>query len=191
MYRSLIVKPIVATSRLAALQRVCAVNVRCMSSTNSTESYTDRQAKLGRPVSPHVTIYRSVFFFIPFSFSFSSHAHRSTTKKRFPMAAITSIMNRFTGMALTAGITGIAALSLVGADVSAIMTAVGNAPAVGVLAKFAVGFPLTYHYLGGLRHTVWDKLPENSINNESVLRSSYLLLGSATAISVVVAFVKI
>lgn len=58
MYRSLIVKPtLVATaaSRSAQWQRrVCAANVRCL----STESYTDRQAKLGRPVSPHVTIYR-------------------------------------------------------------------------------------------------------------------------------------
>jgi succinate dehydrogenase (ubiquinone) cytochrome b560 subunit len=107
------------------------------------------------------------------------------------MAAITSIMNRFTGMALTVGITGIGALALVGADVPGVMTAVGNAPAVGILAKFAVGFPLTYHYLGGLRHTVWDKMPENNINNESVLQSSYLLLGSATAISVALAFVKI
>ena len=28
----------------------------------SVESYTDRQAKTGRPVSPHVTIYRSVAY---------------------------------------------------------------------------------------------------------------------------------
>jgi hypothetical protein len=34
-------------------------------------------------------------------------------------------------------------------------------------------------------------MPENNINNESVLQSSYLLLGSATAISVALAFVKI
>jgi len=57
MYRSLIVKPtlvVTAASRSAQWQRVCAANVRCL----STESYTDRQAKLGRPVSPHVTIYR-------------------------------------------------------------------------------------------------------------------------------------
>lgn len=45
----------------------------------STESYTERQAKLGRPVSPHVTIYK------------------------FPITAVSSIMNRFTGVALWIG----------------------------------------------------------------------------------------
>lgn len=43
------------------------------------ESYTERQAKLGRPLSPHVTIYK------------------------FPAAALTSIVNRVTGVALSAG----------------------------------------------------------------------------------------
>ncbi len=41
------------------------------------DSYTERQAKLNRPVSPHVTIYA------------------------FPVVAISSIMNRVTGVALS------------------------------------------------------------------------------------------
>ena len=45
----------------------------------STESYTERQAKLGRPISPHVTIYK------------------------FPITAISSIANRFAGIALWIG----------------------------------------------------------------------------------------
>lgn len=45
----------------------------------SQDSYTARQIKLGRPVSPHVTIYK------------------------FPIAAISSISNRFTGLALSIG----------------------------------------------------------------------------------------
>ena len=44
-----------------------------------TESYTERMNKTGRPISPHVTIYK------------------------FPPAAITSILNRFTGIALFGG----------------------------------------------------------------------------------------
>ena len=43
------------------------------------ESYTEKQAKLGRPVSPHVTIYK------------------------FPITALTSITNRVTGVALSVG----------------------------------------------------------------------------------------
>lgn len=54
-----------------------AVTSRALSS--EKESYTARQAKTGRPVSPHVTIYD------------------------FPAAALTSIANRVTGIALVAG----------------------------------------------------------------------------------------
>jgi succinate dehydrogenase (ubiquinone) cytochrome b560 subunit len=50
------------------------------SSSKSDElSYTERQTKLGRPVSPHVTVYK------------------------FPVAALSSIANRVTGVGLSAG----------------------------------------------------------------------------------------
>lgn len=52
------------------------VNVRGLS---TQESYTEKQIKKGRPVSPHVTIYK------------------------FPLAAITSITNRVTGVILSVG----------------------------------------------------------------------------------------
>ena len=45
----------------------------------ATETYTEKQAKKGRPVSPHVTIYK------------------------FPPAALSSITNRVTGVVLTGG----------------------------------------------------------------------------------------
>jgi hypothetical protein len=49
------------------------------SSSVCCESYSQRQEKQGRPVSPHVTIYK------------------------FPVTALTSITNRATGVALSAG----------------------------------------------------------------------------------------
>ncbi len=106
------------------------------------------------------------------------------------MGAITSIMNRITGVALSAGITGMGALALAGSDVPSLMTTIGSIPALGVVAKFAVGFPLIYHYLGGVRHTIWDKAPENTLTNEEVERSSYILLGSSTAVAVILSFVS-
>ena len=53
--------------------------IKAIQFSNATESYTERQAKKGRPVSPHVTIYK------------------------FPITAISSITNRATGVALTVG----------------------------------------------------------------------------------------
>lgn len=55
------------------------VATRVLSSTPKKESYTARQLKTGRPISPHVEIYD------------------------FPPAAISSITNRITGVALVGG----------------------------------------------------------------------------------------
>ena len=66
-------------------------------STQTTETYSERQAKKGRPVSPHATIYA------------------------FPVTAISSITNRVTGVALSAGLFGIGAYSLIGGDAGLLM----------------------------------------------------------------------
>jgi succinate dehydrogenase (ubiquinone) cytochrome b560 subunit len=62
------------------------------------------------------------------------------------------------------------------------MMGLGNS-SIGPLAKFAVAFPLAYHWLGGVRHTVWDKMPE-TVTNASVEQSSYALFGGAAVASV-------
>ena len=107
------------------------------------------------------------------------------------MAAITSIMNRITGVALSVGVTGIGALALVGADVPSVMSSLGSITVIGTLAKFSVGFPLVYHYLGGVRHLVWDKMPEAPPTNEEVSKASYALLRSATALCVILVLNKV
>jgi hypothetical protein len=69
------------------LRTVCQTQIRAFKPVASksavralaTETYTEKQAKLGRPVSPHVTIYK------------------------FPAAALSSITNRVTGVVLTGG----------------------------------------------------------------------------------------
>lgn len=41
-----------------------------------------------------------------------------------------------------------------------------------------------YHFLGGVRHTLWDRNPEKMLNNKDAERSSYLLIGSSAAAAV-------
>ena len=82
--------------------------------------------------------------------------------------------------------TGIGALALGGADVGAIMSTIGDMAVIGNVAKFSVAFPLVYHYLGGVRHLVWDRMPE-LLENDKVEKSSMALIGASTAISVAVA----
>jgi len=110
---------------------------------------------------------------------------------KFPITAISSITNRVTGVALTAGVTVIGGLTLVGGDATALMSTIGNTPILGTVAKATVAFPLVFHYLGGIRHIMWDKMPETHLNNESVEKSSYMLIGSSAAITLGLALISI
>ena len=123
----------------------------------------DRSAKKGRPVSPHVQVYA------------------------FPITAISSITNRVTGVALSVGVTGIGCITLLGGDAPMLMSTIGSS-VVGPLAKIVVSFPLVYHYLGGVRHYLWDNDPE-MLGNEAVTKSSYYLFGATGAITLMLGLV--
>lgn len=100
-------------------------------------------------------------------------------------------MNRVTGVALSVGITGVGSLALAGCDLPSLAALLGSITLVGPLAKFAVSFPLVYHYLGGVRHTVWDRIPESTLTTEEVTKSSYLLLGASVIASVGIALITV
>jgi succinate dehydrogenase (ubiquinone) cytochrome b560 subunit len=67
------------------------------------------------------------------------------------------------------------------------MSTIGGMPYIGMVGKFAVAFPLVYHYLGGLRHVIWDKFPETTLNNDEVEKSSYGIIGGAAVIGAIAA----
>lgn len=84
------------------------------------------------------------------------------------------------------GLTAIGGLSLIGCDPHSLLATIGSISVVGHVAKFGVAFPLVFHYLGGLRHLIWDRNPD-MLENDQVEQSSKLLIGGATLISVGVA----
>jgi succinate dehydrogenase (ubiquinone) cytochrome b560 subunit len=115
----------------------------------------------GRPVSPHVTIYA------------------------FPMAAISSITNRVTGVALSLGAAGLGAAEILGGSGTSLslMQTIGDSNILlTAAAKFSVSFPIVYHYSGALRHLAWDSKPEY-LTLPGVERSSYYLFGGSLALS--------
>lgn len=132
------------------------------------QNYNERMSRTGRPVSPHVTIYQ------------------------FPITALTSIANRVTGVALSIGAAGIATVELVngsGSSMQLMQDIASTGPLVAGAAKFSVAFPLTYHYLGGVRHLAWDHFPETMLNNVGVEKASYILAASSLVLSAGLAFV--
>jgi len=125
------------------------------------QNYSERMARTGRPVSPHLTIYS------------------------FPVGALSSITNRVTGVALTFGAAGVGAIELLGGSGAAagLLQDIGSSGAlVGCTAKFAVAFPCVYHYIGAIRHLAWDNRPE-LLENTDVEKASIALFGSSLLIS--------
>jgi succinate dehydrogenase (ubiquinone) cytochrome b560 subunit len=126
-----------------------------------SQNYSTRMKKLGRPVSPHVTIYA------------------------FPVAALSSITNRVTGCALACGFATLGGVELLMGSGSALglMQTVGSQGfVIATTAKFAVAFPLAFHYMGAMRHFAWDYKPD-LLSNQDAEKTSYYMFGGATAVS--------
>merc|ERR1711998_355247 len=122
-------------------------------------SYSEKQEKLGRPVSPHVFIYA------------------------WPPVAISSITNRFTGVGLSIGMFGMGAVAMTGGDCAALASSLG-ASSIGPLVKASVAFPLAYHYIAGVRHVMWDNKTE-TLQNDQCEKTSYMVLGAGGAVALV------
>ena len=134
---------------------------RPMSTSPAKPSYTERMDKTGRPVSPHLMIYR------------------------LPLIAWSSVTVRITGVVGSAMAVGIAGLTIIGGNNFVSDTVERGAAAYPQLvlpAKFAIAWPLTYHWLGNMRHMYWD-LTAKGFNNITMLHTSYGIVAATTAIS--------
>lgn len=109
---------------------------------------------------------------------------------KFPFGAISSVLNRATGVALSAGFALAGYVALTGDLPGALAAFRADHPLLAVPVKFAVAYPLAYHYLGGVRHFVWDlhRIGNNAdktslLEKDKVEQSSKVLLGVSVAIA--------
>ena len=107
-------------------------------------------------ISPHVNIYK------------------------FPITAISSIMNRVTGL----GITGIYVISgsmlLFNKNPITYYEKLDKYPKTAI--NYGIIFPTFYHTFGGIRHFIWDKYP-HLLSNVKVTQSSIGIIGLSIASS--------
>ena len=92
----------------------------------------------------------------------------------FPISAITSILNRITGTALTGMYIGGGFSKIGGYDMISFYESLSKLQKTGV--DLCLLFPTIYHTFGGIRHFLWDAYPK-LLTNQKVTRSSYFLLG--------------
>mmetsp|Transcript_2438 Transcript_2438/g.6234 ORF Transcript_2438/g.6234 Transcript_2438/m.6234 type:complete len:209 (-) Transcript_2438:230-856(-) len=93
----------------------------------------------------------------------------------FPWAAISSITNRVTGVVLAGGVYGASAIALTG-NIGNTVNMIANWPGIITFpVKFAIAYTVFYHYMGAVRHFVWD---HHKIGNQAD-KTSLLELGPA------------
>ncbi|CAG4974994.1 unnamed protein product [Parnassius apollo] len=129
------------------------------------EHYDDKNARLKRPMSPHLTIYSP------------------------QLTSMLSITHRVAGMMLSGYISalGIGALVLPN-DVSHYITMIEGlnmSPATLFLAKVIIAAPFGYHFANGLRHLYWDTAKGLTI--KEVYTTGYVMLATAAAITLFLA----
>ena len=102
---------------------------------------------------------------------------------KMPPAAISSIVNRVTGVAMTGGMLALAGAGLTGDTVALIEAFKALGPVAVLPAKVGVTFPVLFHLLGGVRHLVWDsskignQVGASMLDRAAVEQSSYFLFG--------------
>ncbi|XP_044740450.1 succinate dehydrogenase cytochrome b556 subunit-like [Chrysoperla carnea] len=129
------------------------------------EDHNERNLKLGRPQSPHLTIYAP------------------------QLTSMLSITHRFTGVALWgyATIFGVSALFMHDFETVARTIEGWELPAVVLLAgKGIIAFPFAYHTCNGIRHLCWDMgkfltIKEVYLTGYAMLGASALLTGALLA----------
>ena len=81
-----------------------------------------------------------------------------------------------------AGTTGIGLMALPNSNGPAELAQSVASSSAAPVAKFVVGFPLVYHFMGACRHAVWD-LTAKGFTNVAMLQSSYALVAASTVVS--------
>merc|ERR1712176_388775 len=102
----------------------------------------------------------------------------------FPIAALSSITTRITGVVLSGAIAAGGLISLGSDPALAIDSFKQSFPMLVPPLKFALSFPFVFHTLSGFRHLYWD-FTCKGISNPGAAASSKFLFGAAVAGSLV------
>ncbi|XP_075226752.1 succinate dehydrogenase cytochrome b560 subunit, mitochondrial-like isoform X2 [Lycorma delicatula] len=145
---------------ISGLQQSRCVVLRPIKSQNELhESYENKNERLGRPMSPHVTIYKMQFQ------SYLSIFHRMTGLVTYGYFYFLAAGTFFCPFTYPEAITMIQDAHL--------------NPVLIYGAKFVLAFPFAYHFSNGLRHLIWDATAK-FLTIPGVFSSGYAVLGLAT-----------
>lgn len=99
---------------------------------------------------------------------------------KFPITAISSIMNRVTGLSITGIYVLSGSMLLFNKNPMTYYEKLHNYPKTAI--NYGIIFPTFYHTFGGIRHFIWDKYP-HLLSNVKVTQSSIGVIGLSIASS--------
>ncbi|XP_019867749.2 succinate dehydrogenase cytochrome b560 subunit, mitochondrial [Aethina tumida] len=125
-----------------------------------SEGHDERNMRLNRPQSPHLTIYAP------------------------QLTSMLSISHRGTGMVLGSYLIGLGLAGLACPDqIPAWIDALQSFPAPVLLGvKFCLSFPMAYHFWNGIRHLMWDM--GKCLTLKGVYTTGYAMLAITFATSI-------
>lgn len=142
--------------------RIIVSSNRQFTQTWDADKFTNKNIKLGRPMSPHLTIYRP------------------------ELTSILSICHRVSGGMWTGVMSGFAIGMAVSPHnfsyyIEAIKASEIITPSLIVGGKFFVCYPFVYHTINGVRHLAWDRAMNLTI--PQVYSTGYAVLGVSTVLT--------
>ncbi|XP_013109139.1 succinate dehydrogenase cytochrome b560 subunit, mitochondrial [Stomoxys calcitrans] len=166
--RSLVRSPALRQGlQMAQAQNVRDVTMKVVpaASTMKDESFFDKNGRLKREMSPHLTIYKP------------------------QLTSLLSVTHRGTGMVLTAGVWGLGLAALTSpqdiANYASVIEGLHlSAGSLSVL-KFMLAYPLAYHTANGVRHLLWDT--GRLLKIKEVYSSGYAMIGVSFVLAAILA----
>jgi len=132
---------------------------------NPEEDFWDKNKRLSRPMSPHLTIYK------------------------FQLTSVLSVTHRGTGLAMSGLMSGFAigmlALPQSFPHYYTMLSASPSGTAVIFTAKLILAWPFMYHFANGIRHLAWDL--GKGFGLKELYTSGYAVLALSTILSLAVA----
>lgn len=145
---------------LTSLQQTRSVVLRPEKVTlQSVETYEDKNERLKRPMSPHVTIYKMQF------------------------QAYLSIFHRITGLVTYGYVYLLAAGTFLPSTYPQMIQTLSDAHPNAALiyaAKFLIALPFSYHVANGIRHLMWDT--GRFLTIPEVFKTGYAMLALALGV---------
>lgn len=143
-----------------------------------SEGHDERNMRLNRPQSPHLTIYA------PQLTSMLSISHRGTGRYTIIYEKTEINIINFTGMVLGSYLIGLGLAGLACPDqIPAWIDALQSFPAPVLLGvKFCLSFPMAYHFWNGIRHLMWDM--GKCLSLKGVYTTGYVMLAITFATSI-------